>query len=135
MDDSVLLIVGYDLIRRHLSTLITQNGYGCCPVADLRRGLDELRRGSYAFVIVDLDDLCDVHSFELATRLRAARPQACIVGLGTAPPRGATSRRFAAAGGPEAPEPDTPFDAVISKPFVLDHLLQVLAAGAATGPH
>ncbi len=129
MDDTILLIEADDLIQRHLSTLITHNGYGCCPVADLRRGLDELRHGSYAFVVVDLD-LSGAHSFELATRLRSARPQACIVGLGTAPPQGATSH-----GGPGAPESDTPFDAVISKPFVLDHLLQVLAAGAAAGRH
>jgi DNA-binding response OmpR family regulator len=119
MDDSVLLIEGDDVIRRHLAALVAESGHPCHSVPDLRAGLHELRQRPYRFVVLDLD-LPEARSTEAVRRLRLARPDSCLIGLDSAAEKDA---RFS----------EAPFDAIIPKPFVLDHLLEVLAAGGA-GP-
>jgi DNA-binding response OmpR family regulator len=117
MDDAVLLIQTDDVIRRHLTTLIVENGYPCRAAADLRAGMDQLRSHPCRVVVLDLDLPC-ASAAALATHLRAAYPGICLVALDSAvESRGGAAR-------------DAHFDAVIPKPFVFDALLEFLAREA-----
>jgi CheY-like chemotaxis protein len=139
MDDTVLLIEADAVIRKHLSALIRESGHGCCPVASVRAGLDELRQRPYSFVILDFDLLgacppaagvtsdegrvsrgkkknsssLDTRPSSVARRLRSAHPDVCLIGLDSMGQRGSSL-----------------FDAVIPKPFVFDALLEVLVEKA-----
>jgi CheY-like chemotaxis protein len=107
MSDAILLIQTDEVIRRHLTTLIVESGYSCFPVANLAAGLNELRRHPCRFVVFDRD-LPGVCAADFALILRSACPGIRLLALdSTAESRG-------------EPAADSPFDAVIPKPFVFE---------------
>ena len=112
MQVRILLIVGDPTVGKHLAALVAGRGYECSVVPSLAEAGRELRERAYALVILDLDLLGD-DPVPTARQFRRAHPTVRLVGLDSL-------AEHRARGG------DSPFDAVIPKPFLIDPLLAAL---------
>ncbi|HUT34237.1 MAG TPA: hypothetical protein VNE39_12200 [Planctomycetota bacterium] len=113
----LLLVLGDPLVLKRLRALFVRQGYSCRSAPTLRAALAELRRAPYPVAVVDLE-LLGADPAAAARALRSAQPGARLIALDSL------------TAGDTGNGVDSPFDAVIAKPFFYDPLLAALAATA-----
>ena len=113
----ILLVLDDPTIRKHLRALITRQGHVCRCAPTLEAALEVLRRAPCPIAVVDLD-LLGRDPAASARELRNASPRARLIALDS------LAESDGAAG------TESPFDAVIAKPFFLDPLLAALGGPA-----